>query len=361
MKVKKQKRHRRAVRFFTAVFGFRQPYKVFCDGTFIHHLIANRVVPADTAISTVLGGPVKLFTSRCVVEELKRLGHSYSESLEASQKLMTARCDHEGKKSAKACLIDIVGENNPEHFFVATQDADLRKKFQEVPGVPLVYGLRNALFLEQPSTFQHEFAKSSEARRSKLSDQEREALIKETGHILETAEVASADELEGPKHDVRNKGLNVKDRPQFKRKRAKGPNPLSCLKKKNINQAASVSKGSNASDSSEVNRSRSRKRPEKKERGGSGCGDLLLAVSANLTFFRVETYSVMIQLPGHKTMLFKPFDRSLSKNADNAIFRSCIQLGGLIRFLCWGWTKQSAESILVYLLWNSCSVKAFCN
>ncbi|CAL1357972.1 unnamed protein product [Linum trigynum] len=39
---------------------------------FIHHLIANRVVPADTAISTVLGGPVKLFTSRCVVEEFKR-------------------------------------------------------------------------------------------------------------------------------------------------------------------------------------------------------------------------------------------------------------------------------------------------
>ncbi|CAL1366166.1 unnamed protein product [Linum trigynum] len=266
MKVKKQKRHRRAVRFFTACFGFRQPYKVFCDGTFIHHLIANRVVPADTAISTVLGGPVKLFTSRCVVEELKRLGPSFSESLEAAHKLMTARCDHEGKKSAEACLIDIVGENNPEHFFVATQDADLRKKFQEVPGVPLVYGLRNALFLEQPSTFQHEFAKSSEARRSKLSEQEREALIKETGHILETAEIgASADEHEGAKHDVRNTALNVKDRPQFKRKRAKGPNPLSCLKKKNTNQAASVSKGNNAADASEVNRSRSRKRPTKKD------------------------------------------------------------------------------------------------
>jgi len=64
MRVKKQKRHRRAVRFYTACFGFRQPYKVLCDGTFIHHLIVNNIAPADTAISNILGGSVKLFTTR---------------------------------------------------------------------------------------------------------------------------------------------------------------------------------------------------------------------------------------------------------------------------------------------------------
>ena len=42
------------------------------------------------------------------------------------------RCDHERRKSAEACFVEIIGENNPEHFFVATQDTDLRKKFQEV-------------------------------------------------------------------------------------------------------------------------------------------------------------------------------------------------------------------------------------
>ena len=31
-----------------------------------------------------------------------------------------------------ACITEIIGAGNPEHFFVATQDADLRKKFQEV-------------------------------------------------------------------------------------------------------------------------------------------------------------------------------------------------------------------------------------
>ncbi|CAN1156475.1 rRNA-processing protein UTP23 homolog [Linum perenne] len=244
MKVKKQKRHRRAVRFYTACFGFRQPYKVFCDGTFVHHLISNRIVPADIALSNILGGTVKLFTSRCVLEELKRLGPSYSQDIEAAQKLTTARCDHEGIKSAEACITDIVGENNPEHFFIATQDAELRNKFQEVPGVPLIFGLRNALFLEKPSAFQHEFVK----------DRERDMLKKETGKILQTAESGtSAVEHEGPGDDcfarwdlqskryVRN-GLDVKDKPKFKRKKAKGPNPLSCQKKKSANPKASVAK-----------------------------------------------------------------------------------------------------------------------
>lgn len=41
-------------------------------------------------------------------------------------------CDHEKSKTADACIADIIGQKNPEHFFLATQDNDLRKKFQEV-------------------------------------------------------------------------------------------------------------------------------------------------------------------------------------------------------------------------------------
>lgn len=69
MRVKKQKRHRKIVRFYTACFGFRQPYKVLCDGTFVHHLIENRITPADIALSNTLAAPVKLFATKsaCVL------------------------------------------------------------------------------------------------------------------------------------------------------------------------------------------------------------------------------------------------------------------------------------------------------
>lgn len=42
------------------------------------------------------------------------------------------RCNHEMLKSALECLEAMVGGDNPEHFFVATQDTSLRRKFRQV-------------------------------------------------------------------------------------------------------------------------------------------------------------------------------------------------------------------------------------
>lgn len=135
MRLKKQKRHRKVVRFYTTCFGFREPFKVLCDGTFVHHLLLNHITPADTALTNLLSGKAKLFTTRlmirlysylaigdisftiqgvclclffffkylnvflyhqfcgcrCVHAELKSLGDSYSETFKASQNLITAR------------------------------------------------------------------------------------------------------------------------------------------------------------------------------------------------------------------------------------------------------------------------------
>ncbi|CAI9096358.1 OLC1v1032480C1 [Oldenlandia corymbosa var. corymbosa] len=242
MRFKKQKRHRKTVRFFTACFGFREPFKVLCDGTFVHHLITNRITPADTALANVLGAPVKLFTTRCILAELKSLGDSYNESLNAAQTLATARCDHEKRKSAVNCVADVIGENNSEHFFVATQDAELRKNLQEVPGVPLVFGLRNALLLEQPSAFQRQFLKSSEEARSRMTDREYKLLnmtrknvaSEELNNSSDVPDVNGNHAFAGKliQTSTRKNIEDVKDKVQFKRKRAKGPNPLSCKKKK---------------------------------------------------------------------------------------------------------------------------------
>uniref|UniRef100_A0A6N2LRU4 Uncharacterized protein n=1 Tax=Salix viminalis TaxID=40686 RepID=A0A6N2LRU4_SALVM len=80
-------------------------YSFICDGTFLNHLIVNNIAPADTAISNILGGSVKLFTTRC---------------------------DHEQMKNAEGCIVEIIGENNLDHFFVGTQDTDMRKKFRRL-------------------------------------------------------------------------------------------------------------------------------------------------------------------------------------------------------------------------------------
>ncbi|KAJ0729548.1 putative rRNA-processing protein Fcf1/Utp23 [Helianthus annuus] len=236
MRLKKQKRHRRSVRFFTTCYGFRSPFKILSDGTFIHHLLVNRITPADTAISNILGAPVKMFTTRCVLAELKSLGEAYSESLNVARDLAPARCDHEKRKSAVDCLSDVIGESNSEHFFVATQDVDLRRKFQEIPAVPVMFALRNALFLEPPSQSQQQFAKAAEEERSRLNELEIKMLSNKRKRSSEADEAFSNETIVELKKNVSTRKTDVKDKVQFKRKKAKGPNPLSCKKKKKDNQ-----------------------------------------------------------------------------------------------------------------------------
>ncbi|KAE8700013.1 PIN domain-like family protein, putative isoform 3 [Hibiscus syriacus] len=249
MRFKKQKRHRKTVRFFSVCFGFRQPFKVLCDGTFVNHLLHNDLTPADKALSDCLSAPVKLFTTSCVLAELKKLGAAQSASYQAARKLAVARCDHEKKVSADSCI-------------------------EEVPNVPLIFGLRNALFLEQPSKFQRDFVKSSEEKRLHLTEKEFKALEKRTKGVSENVDEEDSVDEDGlgrhnpglQPHNTRNysgKERDVKDRVRFKRKRAKGPNPLSVKKKKsheNPNRASGKEvKGDDGNAESKRKRKRSRK------------------------------------------------------------------------------------------------------
>ncbi|THU61535.1 hypothetical protein C4D60_Mb07t24320 [Musa balbisiana] len=265
MRVKKQKRHRKVVRFYSACFGFREPYKVLCDGTFIHHLLHHRLTPADDVISHLLGARALLFTTRCIIGELRSLGESHSEALEAAQQLFTARCDHEKRVGATACVESVIGEANSEHFFVATQDADMRKKFREVPGVPVIYGLRNSLFIEQPSAQQRQYAKSTEEKRLHMGESEYLKLYKSDLKGVTTND--STNRVTEGTQLTRNisttkRMLGVAEKSKFKRKRAKGPNPLSCKKKKKDD--ASAPQNQDGVDSG-VTKKKIRKRKRAKE------------------------------------------------------------------------------------------------
>ncbi|KAF8411839.1 hypothetical protein HHK36_004398 [Tetracentron sinense] len=286
MRLKKQKRHRKSVRFYTACFGFREPFKVLCDGTFVHHLLVNRITSANDSLSNLLGAPAKLFTTRCVLGELKSLGESYGESLQAARNLATARCDHEKRRSAVGCITGVIGENNPEHFFVATQDTDLRNKFQEVvsgsenefkeieiPGVPVIFGLRNSLFLEPPSAIQRQYVKSTEEERLHMTESEYKMLQKREINKLANQEASnSTDAHEGlgnqtvmaqPKINAARKTMGVMDEVQFKRKKAKGPNPLSCKKKKS-HGSPSLLPNLVCKDGDDASKKRNRKRKSRK-------------------------------------------------------------------------------------------------
>ncbi|CAL5073105.1 unnamed protein product [Urochloa decumbens] len=262
MRVKKRAKNRKAVKFYSTCFGFREPYKVLIDGTFVHHLLTNRLLPADDALRDLLSASrtPSLFTSKCIVAELRRLGKSHAESFDNAQLLATTKCEHGKVVSAVNCVLSLIGDKNPEHFFVATQDADLREKLREIPGVPVIYGLKNSLFIEQPSVQQRKFAQLDEEKRLNMDISEYKKLMKAAA----TENGSDREQHERPISSLVKSALGVADKSKFKRNRAKGPNPLSCKKKKPKSQPSAIqNQGSMADGEAKRKRVRKRKRSQK--------------------------------------------------------------------------------------------------
>ncbi|KAL6912307.1 hypothetical protein ACP4OV_001112 [Aristida adscensionis] len=266
MRVKKRSRHRKAVKFYATCFGFREPYKVLVDGTFVHHLLAHGLLPADDALRDLLSASrtPALFTSKCVLAELRRLGKSHADAFDAAQLLATAQCEHDKVVSAVNCVLSLIGDKNPEHFFVATQDSDLREKLREIPGVPVIYGLKNSLFIEQPSVQQRKFAQLDEEKRLNMDISEYKKLLKVASEGASNENGTDGEQHEKPISSLVKNALGVAEKSKFKRNRAKGPNPLSCKKKKPKPQSSGVqNQGGKADGESKRKRVRKRKRSHK--------------------------------------------------------------------------------------------------
>merc|ERR1712034_176441 len=105
----------------------------------------------------------------------------------------------------------LIGEKNKQHFIVASQDNELRSKIRKTPGVPLLLLHGNCPTLEKPSGMTQDLIEKTSDEKTLLSSHEAET-IKEL-----KKEVFGEEE---PKKKKKRKG-------------PKGPNPLSCKKKKN--------------------------------------------------------------------------------------------------------------------------------
>lgn len=142
-----------------------------------------------------------------MVIETENLGPKVSGALRILKQYSIHKCGHEGKPiSGAACMLSMVAKRNEKHYVVATQDYDLQSKIRLVPGVPLLYLHQKAPVLERPSEI------TVKAANNKLSE-------------LTESEKQMVEELK------KESGL-LQDQSKPKKRKKKGPNPLSCMKKK---------------------------------------------------------------------------------------------------------------------------------
>ncbi|XP_044268276.1 rRNA-processing protein UTP23 homolog isoform X2 [Tribolium madens] len=139
---------------------------------------------------------------------MENLGPKLGGALVILKKFPVHKCGHEGKPVvASKCLLSMLGDINPNHYIIATQDRDLQNNVRNKVGVPLLYLHGKTPVLEQPSEITIEATKSKAEGLNITERQKIEKLKLESGLVeIETKKV--------------------------KKKKKKGPNPLSCKKKK---------------------------------------------------------------------------------------------------------------------------------
>ncbi|KAJ8960741.1 hypothetical protein NQ318_020034 [Aromia moschata] len=232
MKIRRYKKVNKNLGFFINNFGFRQPYQLLVDGTFCYAALNNQINIVDN-VPRYLQGEIKLVTTQCAIIEMENLGPKLNGALLILKKYVVHRCGHEGKPILGAkCLLSMLGKKNESHYVVATQDRDLQEKLRCKPGVPLLYLHAKTPVLEQPSEASVRAAKESLAG-------------------LRRSEIEALEELKA------KNGL-AKEEEVKRRKKRKGPNPLSCKKKKKGKMESYIAKKEGRTEEEKKKRKRIR-------------------------------------------------------------------------------------------------------
>jgi len=186
-----------------------------------------------------------IHTTRSALDELNSLpGETFQEARQfgLDECEIIERCyipDSEPDSNPKQDIQNLVRNGNADMWFVATQDEGLSDKIRGYVNVPQLRLARAVLILESPS-----------ASSRKQSTREEQGKQRTGGGTMTNDE---RELIQRMRDERRQKHQPVKDDDQQRSKRkAKGPNPLSCKKKKSENDAVK-------SDGKKRSRSRSKK------------------------------------------------------------------------------------------------------
>ncbi|XP_076455974.1 rRNA-processing protein UTP23 homolog [Babylonia areolata] len=228
MKHKRQKQAHKAMVFFEKNFGITPPYNIMVDATFVKEALKNKVNIWDQ-LPRYLGGDVRLYTTSCALKELEAFGKLLYGPLKVMRDYKISACPHkEFGVDPVDCLRKTIKRSHPNYdpskgkeeveekkakdlkkFFIATQHRDLAVKVERTPGVPVLYLHGNAIILDRISDASLEAAGTlRQTSMVPVHERDLKALFEKEGLSLEE---------EGPTH---------------RKKKLKGPNPLSVLKKR---------------------------------------------------------------------------------------------------------------------------------
>ena len=197
-------------------------------------------------IEKIVQGDVILMSTNCVRKELKFLGVTCNRALSfANRQCDTANChDRPIVAPPSKCISTIIGAANPGRFLVCTLDEGLLNMVEAVPGVPCLTISYAKMSMRSPSPASLAAVSARNAGlRAPVTAEERKLLV-------------SAKEQNGIKK---------------KKKKIKGPNPLS-VKKASKAPSQQPPSAPAAAAPAEAPKRKARRKPKDKKK--EGCADV---------------------------------------------------------------------------------------
>ncbi|CAG9310913.1 unnamed protein product [Blepharisma stoltei] len=233
MRIKRGKQYKKTVMFYKTNFNFQEPYEIILDGNFIQYC-AKLHWNVKEMLMKLVGGIVHIKLSPCVYRELKDLHKSdklIAGTINIAKSFRQDECKHEEILTPTECILKMIGKKNRHHYFVATQDVSLRETLRKIPSVPLIYFKHGLMTLDPPSEVS--LIKCQRKEKIKLKPESSEKANLKL--MLKNARIEKREEERQEKESL----YQDKDFKKMKielgvKRKAKGPNPLSCKKKQKI-------------------------------------------------------------------------------------------------------------------------------
>lgn len=235
MRVNRAKFVRKYLKFFHLNFHINPPYHVVLDGNFIYAAIKVKLDIKERLEKLLQGETVRLFVLKSVLTELNAVGPKAAEAFKFAKTFCTV-IDDDAFAIADTPAERLVAllrkqandkssssSSGSKHYFVATQDKDLRDRLGGIPGVPLIYMNKVVLVLEAPSSQSKETSLEIEATKVALTPLEAEVLQKVNNKKTRGVNIVGGESIVAGRGAADSSSFPTQDR---RKRKATGANPL---------------------------------------------------------------------------------------------------------------------------------------
>ncbi|KAI0485214.1 Fcf1-domain-containing protein [Xylariaceae sp. FL0804] len=243
MRAKRSKAYKKLMGQYALTFGFREPFQVLMDASFI--LTATQCkMDLVHMLEITLHGKVKPMITQCCMRHLynRKSEPSVSEAIEAAKLFERRRCGHHPSDYPEPlpeieCLSSVVDPKdtgvNKFRYCCALNEDEARAEIRAIPGTPLLYIKRSVLIMEPISTV-------SAKARSRDEKSKFRAELKPAAGSGKRKRVASEADEEGDGDSTQQSAGATKPDKKAKKKAygPKQPNPLSVKKRKKSEPSA---------------------------------------------------------------------------------------------------------------------------